>query len=131
MITYVSDAVAFFHYLLDKLPPDADRAFREVEEGAAWLYLLTIAAAELHYLFERKGWTKQSSKLKAEMRGHTTFNYYSFNEDVLNLFEETKARDIHDKIMISTAKLLKAEALITKDEELRELDEVKNLWWLT
>jgi len=128
MITYVSDAVAFLHYLLDKLPPNADKAFKEAEEGAALLYLPTIAAAELHYLFERKGWMKEWSKLKVEMERHTNFNCYSFNEEVLNLLEETRAREIHDKIIISTAKLLKAEALITKDEELLKLGEVKVLW---
>jgi len=76
MITYISDAVAFLHYLLDELPPDADRAFREAEEGDALLYLPTIAAAELHYLFERKGWIKEWSQLKVEMKKHTNFNYY-------------------------------------------------------
>jgi len=125
---YVSDAVAFLYYLLDRLPPDADRAFREAEEGHAILYLPTIAAAELYYLFERKGWMNQWTGLEKEMKRRTTFNYYSFNEDVLNLFEKTKATEIHDKIILSTARLLKAEALITKDERLRELDEVKTLW---
>lgn len=128
MIIYVSDAVAFLHYLLDKLPTKADKAFKEAEEGDALIYLPTIAAAELHYLFERKRWRKQWSKLKSEMKRHTTFHYYPFNEDTLNFFEETKAKEIHDKIIISTTNLLKAEALITKDEELCELREAKTLW---
>jgi len=92
------------------------------------MYLPTIAAAELYYLFERKRWTAQWSRLKREMRRHTTFSYYSLNEDVLNLFEETKAGEIHDKIIVSTAKLIRAEALITKDKQLRELGEVETLW---
>jgi len=126
--TYVSDAVAFLYYLLDMLPPRADDAFREAEEGNASLYLPTIAAAELYYLFERKGWMGQWSRIKAEMRKHTTLNYFSFSEDILNLFVETKAKEIHDKIIVSTAKLLKVNALITKDEELHGLAEVKTLW---
>ncbi len=128
MIAYVSDAVAFLHYLLDSLPREADDAFKQAEEGAASLYLPTIAAAELHYLFEGKGWTRQWSRLKAEMRKYTTFSYYSFNEEVLNIFEETKAKEIHDKIIISTVKLVKAQALITKDEQLRNLGEANTLW---
>jgi len=128
LITYVSDAVAFLHYLLDTLPPKADEAFKEAEEGRALLYLPTIAAAELYYLFERKGWVKQWSKLKAEMKRRTTLNYYSFDDQILNLFEETKAREIHDMIITSTAKLLNAQAIITKDEEIRKLGEVKILW---
>ncbi|MEM3437166.1 MAG: PIN domain-containing protein [Nitrososphaerales archaeon] len=128
MITYVSDAVAFLYYLLDKLPLKADKAFKDVEKGRALLYLPTIAAAELYYLFERKGWIKQWSKLKAEIKRSTTLNYYPFNDQILNLFEETKAKEIHDKIIILTAKLLKAQALITKNEEIIKLGEVKTLW---
>jgi predicted nucleic acid-binding protein len=124
----VSDAVAFLHYLLDKLPTEADEAFKEAEGGKALLYLPTIAAAELYYLFERKGWTRQWFKLKAEMKKRATFSYCPFSSDVLNLFEETKTREIHDKIIISTTKLLKAKALITKDEELQKLGEVITLW---
>lgn len=128
MTTYVCDAVAFLYYLLDRLPLNAEKAFKEAEEGHALLYLPTIAAAELYYLFERKGWMEQWSRLEKEMKRHTTFNYYSFNEEILNHFGETKATEIHDKIITLTAKLLKAEALITKDEKLRELDEIKTLW---
>jgi len=62
------------------------------------------------------------------MKKHDTFNYHSFSEDVLSLFEETKASEIHDKIIISTARVLRARALIAKDEELRNLGEVKTLW---
>lgn len=128
MITYVADSVAFLHYLLDTLPAKADTAFREAERKTALLYLPTIAAAELYYLFERKGWKKQWAKLRAEMKRHGAFHYYAFNEDILNLFRATKAREIHDKIILATAKLLKAEALITKDKELRKLGEVKIIW---
>lgn len=128
MATYVSDSIAFLHYLLDKLPPNADKVFKEAEGGEASLYLPTIAAAELYYLFERKGWVKQWSRLKAEMKRQTSFDYYSFNEKVLDLFKGTKAKEIHDKIILSTAKLLKAQALVTKDEELQNLQEVRTLW---
>lgn len=55
MITFVSDAVAFLYYLLDMLPPEANKAFKDAEEGHAIIYFPTIAAAELYYLFEKKG----------------------------------------------------------------------------
>lgn len=64
MRVYVSDAVAFLHFLLDKLPLGADDAFRQAERGEAVLYLPTIAAAELYYLFERKAWLKWWDELK-------------------------------------------------------------------
>ena len=128
LVRYVSDAVAFFYYLLDRLPRNAELAFRRVEEGGAVLYLPTIAAAELHYLFERKGWRRHWSRLRTEMRRHPSFRYSSFDEGILGLFEKTKAREIHDRIIVSTATNLRAEALITKDKAIRKLAEVKTIW---
>ncbi|MFB0562040.1 MAG: type II toxin-antitoxin system VapC family toxin [Candidatus Lokiarchaeia archaeon] len=125
MKTYVSDAVAFLYFLLDRLPHEADKIFKEAEEGRAVVYLPTIAAAELFYLFEKKGWLEWWVKLRNKMSEAVTFRYYPFDEKVLNLLESTKAREIHDKIIILTAKALKADALLTKDEELVKLNEIK------
>jgi len=46
----------------------------------------------------------------------------------LDLFRATKAKEIHDKIIISTAKVVNADALITKDEDLVGLREVATFW---
>ena len=127
MKTYVSDAVAFLYFLIDKLPPKADNAFKQAEKGNAIIYLPTIAA-ELYYLFEKKGWLEFWVKLKKEMLKTGTFRYYPFNEKVLNLFDTTKAEEIHDKIIVSTVKVLKADALITKDKNILRLKEVKTIW---
>jgi len=128
MKTYVSDAVAFLYFLLDKLPRKADEVFRQAENGEANIYLPTIAAAELHYLFERKGWAEYWIRLKNAMPSLATFRYYPFSEQVLDLFRQTKAREIHDRIIVSTAKVVMADALITKDESLKKLGEVNVLW---
>jgi len=128
MKTYVSDAVAFLYFLLDKLPRKADEVFRQAENGEANIYLPTIAAAELYYLFERKGWAEYWIRLKNAMSSLATFRYYPFSEQVLDLFRQTKAREIHDRIIVSTAKVVMADALITKDESLKKLG--VNVLWL-
>lgn len=128
MNVYVSDAVAFLHYLLDRLPRNADRVFREAEAGRALIYLPTIAAAELYYLFERKNWMNYWRKLQNRMQEISTIQYYPFDSKVLAFFRKTKATEIHDKIIISTAKMLNAVALITKDRQLINLSEVKTIW---
>lgn len=128
MKVYVVDAVTFLYYLLDKLPSKADKAFREVGNGEAVIYLPAIAAAELYYLFEKKGWLKYWNILKNKMSEYTTFKYYPFNEKILKNFQKTKAKELHDKIIILTAKALKANALITKDKELMQLKEVNIIW---
>ncbi|MBS7611755.1 hypothetical protein KEJ27_06060 [Candidatus Bathyarchaeota archaeon] len=62
------------------------------------------------------------------MRKHSTITYYPFNQEVLSIFKETKAKEIHDKIIVSTAKLVRAKSLITKDEEAANLGKVNTLW---
>ena len=96
--------------------------------GAKPSYIPTIAAAELYYLFEKKGWRRYWSRFRAEMARAETFRYYPFNERILNLFHNTRAKEIHDKIIVLTAKVLGADALITKGQDLVRLGEVKTLW---
>lgn len=128
MRTYISDAVAFLYFLLDKLPPKPNEAFAQAERGEAALYLPTMAAAELYYLFERESWQELWNRLTDEVSRMAMFQFYPFDEQVLGLFRKTKAKEIHDKIIISTTNLLKADGLITKDEELRKLGEVRANW---
>ncbi|HEW89758.1 MAG TPA: type II toxin-antitoxin system VapC family toxin [Candidatus Bathyarchaeota archaeon] len=128
MKIYVADAVAFLYYLLDKLPPSADRAFREAEKGGAVICLPTIAAAELLYLFERKGWLDKWHELLRSVEELPCFTFYPFDEGVLRELEGVKLRELHDRIIVATARVTKAEALITKDREIIGSGVVKTLW---
>ena len=126
---YVSDAVAFLHYLLDDLPQESEDAFQSAENGDAIVYLPTIVAAELFYLFRKKRRMGMWSKFKNAMNDeNNNFKYFPFDKDVLGAFERTKAKEIHDKIIISTAKVAKSDFLITKDGDLVDIQEVKTLW---
>jgi len=126
--TYVADAVAFLYYLLDKLPSAADRVFRAAERGEVLIYLPTIAAAELYYLFERKNWTNKWRELLARIQDLPGFALYPFDEEVLQVLETVSLREIHNKIIVATAKVLKAEALITKDKAIIKSKEVPTIW---
>lgn len=55
-----------------------------------------------------------------------TFRCYPFDEKVLNLFKSNKAKELRDKIIILTAKALKADALLTTDKEL--VNQVNIVW---
>jgi len=125
---FVSDAVAFLYYLLDRLPRKAEEAFSAAEKGEAVMFLPTIAAAELLYLFERKGWSKEESEMDRRMKESSTFRYYPFDAEILAGLRKTRAKDIHDKIIVATVRHLKAEALVTKDKEIRKLKEVRPIW---
>jgi len=126
MKTYVSDAVTFLYYMIDKLPPDSNKPFKEAETGEAVIYLPTIAAAELFYLFDTKGWFEKQAEMQRRMEESTDLRYYPFDRETLLQSKKSRAKDIHDKIIIATTRVLKAEALLTKDEEIRKLWRSKN-----
>jgi len=128
MKTYVSDAVAFLYYMIDKLPPSSNEAFKEAETGEAVIYLPTIAAAELFYLFDAKRWFDKQAEMQRRMEGSPNLRCYPFDRETLLQSKKSRAKDIHDKIIIATTRVLKAEALLTKDEEIRKLGEVKTTW---
>ena len=128
MKVYVADAVAFLYYLLDKLPPSADEVFRMAEECRAMLYLPTIAAAELFYLFERKGWQDKWRELMTYVEELPCFSFYPLDGKVLKVLEDVKMRELHDRIIVATTKVLGAEALVTKDEEIRRSGIVATIW---
>ncbi|MBS7251165.1 MAG: hypothetical protein KIH08_11360 [Candidatus Freyarchaeota archaeon] len=46
----------------------------------------------------------------------------------MNIFKSTKAKELHDKIILLTTKALKADALLTNDKELVNLQEVHIIW---
>jgi len=125
---YVADAVAFLYYLLDKLPPAADHVFRAAERGEALIYLPTIAAAELYYLFERKSWMSKWRELVSRIQDLPGFAFYPFDEEILLALETVPLRELHDKIIVATAKVLKAEALLTKDKAITKSKEVPTIW---
>jgi len=128
MKIYVADAIAFFYYLLDKLPRAADQAFREAERGEAVIYLPTIAAAELLYLFERKGWLDKWHELLRLVKELPCFTLYPFDEDVLRELEDIRLRELHDRIIVATTRVARAKALITKDKEIVGSGIVNTLW---
>ena len=128
MKVYVSDAVTFLYYLLDNLPQEPDKAFKEAETGEAIIYIPTIAAAELFYLFDVKKWFEKQEKMQKAMQKSIAFRYYPFDREVLVQSKKSKVKEIHDKIIVATTKVLKAEALLTKDKEIRRIGEVKTIW---
>ena len=128
MKVYVADAVAFLYYLLDKLPPAADEIFRMAERGEALIYLPTIAAAELLYLFERKGWLDKWHELLSYVEELPGFAFYPFDEGILELLQGIEIRELHDRIIVATTRAVGAEALVTKDMEVARSGAVATIW---
>ena len=124
---YVTDTHAFVWYIAGKLPPKIDEVFRSAEKGESVIFIPTVVLAECLYLAENKKIDLDFNELLERMEISSNFIPASFNFQVVKLLSKIELSELHDRIIVATAKLLNAK-LITKDKEIRESGIVEVVW---
>jgi len=124
---YVTDTHAFVWYIAGKLSPEVDGVFRSAEKGESIIFIPTVVLAECLYLAENRKIDLDFNELLEKIEASSNFIPTSFNFQVVKLLQEIKLSELHDRIIVATAKLLNAK-LITKDKEIRESGIVEVVW---
>ncbi len=124
---YVADTHAFVWYILGKLPERVDIIFKSAETGNSTIFIPTIVLAECLYLVENGKIELDYEDLLMRIDMSKNFIVTSFNFQLLKLLPEIKFDEIHDRIIVATAKMLKAE-LITRDSEIIKSGIVETIW---
>lgn len=124
---YVTDTHPFVWYLAGKLPPKIDEIFASTEKGETVIFIPTIVLAECLYLVEMKKIELDFEELVEKIEISSNFIPVSFNFQVVKLLSEISLRELHDRIIVATAKLLNAK-LITRDKEIRNSGIVEVVW---
>jgi len=117
---YVLDAHAFAHYMTDDLPKRADAILERVERQESYIVIPAIAIAELIYVFERTKSEPKIWEMFERIDIYPCFSIYPLDEKVLKIIPDVKLPELHDRIIVATYIAVKAEGLITKDEEIRK-----------
>jgi predicted nucleic acid-binding protein len=125
---YVADAHAFAAYLADSLPSKSDRIFRNSEKEQCQIVLPSIALAELIYVFEKTGTKSKIWDMFERLDMSPSISVHPLDEEVLKLVPDTLLKELHDRIIVATCRLVKATKLITKDEEIARSGIVRTLW---
>ncbi len=121
---YVLDTIALVYYLEDRLPPGADRACREAEEGRAILLIPHIVIGEFIYiaLKNRLRDVKDIEIIKEVLYIIETSGYIETVDMDFKAWKEFLTLDIpelHDRMVCAIAKSKNA-ILITSDAEITE-----------
>jgi PIN domain nuclease of toxin-antitoxin system len=129
-MTYVADTHAFLWWLAQdaRLGQQATAAFEAAEEGRANIIVPTIVLAESVRVVEKKRLTLRFEDVLRRLE--TGWNYTAYPLDmavVLQLPRLNKLRELHDRIIVATAKALGA-TLITRDAAIRESGYVTVVW---
>ncbi|MBI2499685.1 PIN domain-containing protein [Candidatus Woesearchaeota archaeon] len=127
---YVTDTHSLVWFLTgdNNLSAKAKSVFEDTEKGNSLIIIPTIVLAELLYLCEKKKVQDKFSEIIEKLK--KGMNYITYNLDVDIIIEcknLIKIREMHDKIITATAKILGA-TIITKDKEIKESNYVRTLW---
>jgi PIN domain nuclease of toxin-antitoxin system len=129
-MNFVADTHALLWWFTDnpKISSKAEEIFKKCEEGENVIFIPSIVIAELLSIFEKKRISFNFRDLFKKI--HTSENFVLIPLDYPILQKMVVLKDVpelHDKIIVSTAKYLKA-PLITKDKTLRKLPSIKTIW---
>ncbi|MBI2654518.1 PIN domain-containing protein [Candidatus Woesearchaeota archaeon] len=124
---YVVDTHTLVWYLAGKLPENADEIFKASEKGDFVIFIPTIVLAECYYLVEDKTIELDFEEILNRIEKSSNFLIAPFNFDIIKLFPKINIKEIHDKIIVATAKFLDAK-LVTKDRKIRESKLVDIIW---
>lgn len=125
---YVVDAHAFAGYLVDELPRRANAILKDAEEQKCEIFVPAIAMAELIYVFERTGSEHRIWEMFDKIGLYPSFSIHPLDERVLNTIPDVELTELHDRIIVGTSVVLKADGLITKDKEIKKSGLVETIW---
>lgn len=124
---YVTDTHALVWYINGTLPKVVDDIFKSAENGESTLFIPTVVLAECLYLLENKKIDLNFDDLLRRIEMSRTFIPTSFNFQLLKLLPEIRVGELHDRIIVATAKMLNAR-LITKNKEIKNAGIVTIVW---
>ncbi len=125
---YVADAHAFARYLSDELPKGADAIFESAERQECKICVPSIAIAELIYVFERTKTEPKIGEMFNKIDLYPSFPIHPLDEKILRIIPNVKLKDLHDRIIVGTSIAIRADGLITKDQDIKRTGLVKTIW---
>ncbi|HKW05709.1 MAG TPA: PIN domain-containing protein [Nitrososphaerales archaeon] len=137
MKRYIADAVAIARYFEDSLPPGANLAFREAEEGKAEIFIPEIVFGEFIYI-ALKGRLKVERisdartiirELLDEIESSTHLKPVQMSRKGWDHFLESTIPELHDRMIYSIAMSLDSDhslTIITNDKSLKSV--FRTIW---
>lgn len=126
----VADTHALLWWFTDspKLGTEAARIFQSCEKGKSVIFIPSIVIAEALSIFDKKRMAFDFKQLFTKISESENYLIIPLDLPILQeMFELREVPELHDKIIVSTAKYLDV-PLITKDAVLKNLPSLKTIW---
>lgn len=123
----VADTHAWIYYLLNKLPSKANEIFISAESGKETIAIPSICLVECTHLIETGKITTTYKELFSRLEVSNNFIVVPLTLEIIKSIPEFKLGEMHDRIIVATAKYLKS-SLVTKDKEIIKSQLVQSIW---
>jgi len=130
MALFIADthSLAWYFTKSKKLGRKALQVFRDSTSGKGIIIVPTVVLAEIMDISEKKRIKVDYEEILERIENSNNFEIYSLDVDVLRVARNiTTIPELHDRIVIATAKLLDAK-LLTKDENIQKSGIVEIVW---
>ena len=132
---YTVDAIALLCYLADKLPHRVDEIFKRAEDEEALLVVPSIAIGETIFAL-LKGKEIFGTRIPLErlatflevLETSRTVRLVDLTVKAWRLVTTINLPELHDRMIVSTHLISNSKAILTDDQEIRNLDKVKTIW---
>ena len=127
---YIADTHSLIWFLTDSgnLSKRAKGVFDGVEKGKDIIIIPTIVLAELLYLCEKKKIEEKFNQIIKIIKNGSNYSSYDLDLEIIEECQTLiKIKEIHDKIIVATTKILNG-ILITKDSEIISSKYVETVW---
>lgn len=129
-MVYIADTHALIWFLTDskKLGPNAQELFKKAELGETIIIISTISLMEILYICKKENRVNQFKDILKKLK--ISLNYLTFDldlETVLECVNLEKVNEMHDRIIVATAKIANAK-IITKDLNIIKSNYTKIIW---
>lgn len=129
-MNFVTDTHALLWWFTDspKITAKVSAIFEKCERGENIIFVPSIVIAEALSIFDKKRISFDFKKLFKNIHDSENFILVALDYSILlKMINLKDISDLHDKIIVSTAKYLNI-PIITKDEFLQKLPNVKTIW---
>ena len=107
----------------------AAEIFEKCEQGETIIFIPSIVVAEALSIFDKKRISFNFKNLFKKIHTSENFMLIALDYPIVQKMAALKeVPELHDKIIVSTAKYLKL-PIITKDKTLQKLPSIKTIWW--
>ncbi len=126
---YVTDTHSFIWHLKDdeKLGEKAKEIFEMCDNGQEIIVVPSIVLIESMFLCEKKKVDLEFKEILKKLKISSNYQTYPLDDDIIFECTGLILPDPHDRIIVATARLLKAK-VITKDEDIENSGLVETIW---